>query len=149
MSTRIRNIGFPRPPIRFDTVFSPKILTRATIIGSRPQSSSASQTLVNPEALTDRLELIRNENGQRIDKDLNVDPSSAKYGTVRSGHLCGWYYLRGACLGSCGKSHSVSPLNAQEFDCLWHLIRADSLCDKVRKCKDCEDPKCIYGHRQG
>ncbi len=78
-------------------------------------------------ALTERLgPVFRDETGKWVAK------------------LLGWYYLRGTCDG-CDRNHVPTPLKAREFDCLWFLTR-HGLCFKIRMGKDCDDPKCVYGH---
>ena len=101
--------------------------------------------LVNHNALSSRLRLVRDAEGKRIDKPLDVDPNSTYLNALRQNRLCGYYYLRGKCDGSCDKNHKPGPLNKHEFDMLWYLMR-QGLCWKVRKDKECEDAKCIYGH---
>jgi len=163
VNTRIQALGFPRPPIRFESIFAPKISTLAathlfqnrvqTVIqcpstgGVALPSTPASQEFVNPGALSDRLELVRNQAGQRIDKELVVDINAPYAEALRRSQLCSWYYLRGKCVG-CKKVHSVSALNGRQFDCLWYFAR-QNLCHKIRKGKDCDDRLCIYGHKKG
>ena len=79
-----------------------------------------------------------------MDKSLDIDVSSSCINVLRKSNLCQWYYLRGSCEG-CDRNHFPPPLKAKEFDYLWYLAR-NGLCFKVRKGKECEDPKCVYGH---
>lgn len=41
----------------------------------------------------------------------------------------------------------LSLSKPESFDCLWFLVR-HGLCFKVRRGKDCDDSKCIYGHEE-
>ena len=131
----------------------PDVIVRARNPPS-PMPSSASITtpqardLVNPAALTDRLgPVLRNGTGKRVDKVLAVNPSTSYMNFLRQANLCAWYYLRGKCDG-CDRNHATPPLKASQFDCLWLLAR-QGLCYKIRKGKDCDDPKCIYRHEEG
>ena len=156
---RIAELGFTET-LQLVSVFSPhkvpavpKVVARARVPPS-PIPSSASITTpsvqdhVNPAALTDRLSpVFRNDTGKRVDKLLAVDPSTPYLNFLRQANLCAWYYLRGKCDG-CDRNHANPPLRAREFDCLWFFAR-HGLCFKVRKGKDCDDPKCIYGHEEG
>lgn len=102
----------------------------------------------NTAALSDRLgPVIRNGKGKRIDKILDVDITSPYLGVIRQHRLCAWFYLRGRCDG-CDRNHRVPPLNARESDYLWYITR-QGLCHNSRKGKDCDDPKCLYGHEKG
>lgn len=89
---------------------------------------------------------MRNEMGKRIDKFLDVDTTSPYLSVIRQARLCHWFYLRGRCDG-CDRNHRV-PLDAIESDYLWYQAR-HGFCHKIRKGKDCDDPKCIYGHEEG
>lgn len=138
-------------PYKTSTV--PNVFANARV-SSSPISPSASvaaslvKDVVNPAALTDRLgPVLRNDSGKRVDRLLVVDPNTSYMNFLRQANLCAWYYLRGKCDG-CDRNHVPSPLKAREFDCLWYLAR-HGLCFKVRKGKDCFDPKCIYGHEEG
>ena len=163
-------LGFPRPPLKLESVFSPIAkktspkskaavpyveapipqMPAATLASSShvPPSTPPTNTTdvrLNPGALSDRLELILDKKRKRVDKPLNVDLSSPYVNTLRQQKLCGWFHLRGKCEGLCNKNHVAITLSAREFDCLWYVIRSDE-CYKSRKKKNCEDPKCIYGH---
>ena len=82
-----------------------------------------------------------------MDKILDVDVSSPYLQVLRKLKLCQWFYLRGRCEG-CDRNHLIPPLKAREFDCLWYLARYGA-CNKIRKGKECDDPKCVYGHEAG
>jgi len=159
MSPRIKALGFSRPPLRFDSVFAATMGPVASnLLSSRvvPKSPTAGPVTTqvpprpsghfNPTALTDRLELVRDAEGRRVDKPLDVDPNTPYMHALRRSNFCGYYCLRGLCDVSCGKNHFPLALNAHEFDCLWYLMR-QGLCHKARRGKDCVDAKCIYGHQ--
>lgn len=155
---RIAELGFVET-LQLKSVFAsqktsaaPKVLANAKGSASPvpPSASIAASSVkdhLNPAALTDRLgPVFRDHTGKRVDKLLSVDPNTPYMHFLRQANLCTWYYLRGKC-DSCGKNHVPPPLNVREFDCLWFLARR-GLCFKVRKGKDCDDPKCIYGHEE-
>lgn len=141
--------------LQLKSVYAPHTTSFANAkVSATPVSRSASVTAslvkdpLNPAALTARLgPVLRNDTGQRVDKILGVDPNTPYMNFLRQANLCGWYYLRGKCNG-CDRNHTPPPLQAREFDCLWFLAR-HGLCFKVRKDKDCDDAKCIYGHEEG
>ena len=125
---------------------SPPVRETPSTLPSRPLKAATG--FANTAALSDRLgPVIRNAKGKRIDKILDVDITSPYLGVIRQTRLCPWYYLRGRCEG-CDRNHRVPPLNARETDYLWYHAR-HGLCQKIRKGKDCDDPKCVYGHEEG
>ena len=173
MNPSIRDLQFSRDALQMDTVFEPRphiialptqaplmpwnnVSAAALMTGPssapppKPHSESHTHTLVNDKAkaFAARLKPVRDQEGRRVDKRLDVDPDSDYLKALRKANLCGYYYLRGQCDGRCGKSHVTKALNAHEFDCLWYLKRESGQCYKLRKGKDCEDPLCIYGHHQ-
>ena len=110
----------------------PEVFASAEVSATRisPSASVAAPLTkdpLNPAVLTKRLgPVFRDETGKWVDK------------------LLGWYYMRGKCDG-CDRNHVPTPFKAREFDCLWVLTRR-GLCFKIRKGKDCDDRKCVYGH---
>ena len=112
---------------------------------SRDSRKENTADLINEAALSERLELVHDESGRRVDKPLKINLNSAYINTLRQNKLCGWYHLRGRCDGQCGKNHLPLVLTPNEFDYLWHVYRQNE-CHKSRKNKDCTDDKCIYGH---
>lgn len=125
---------------------SPQVRETPSTLPSRPLKAATGFS--NTAALSGRLgPVIRNQKGKRIDKVLDVDITSPYLGVIRQTRLCPWFYLRGRCDG-CDRNHRVPPLNARESDYLWYHAR-HGLCHKVRKGKDCDDPKCVYGHEEG
>ena len=83
-----------------------------------------------------------------MDKTLDIDINSPYINILRKSNLCQWFYLRGRCEG-CDRNHAVAPLNERAFDYLWYLAR-QGFCFRVRRGKkECDDPKCVYGHEQG
>lgn len=104
---------------------------------------------MNPAPLSDRLgPVLFNEAGKRVDKKLKVNVESTYLEALRQNKFCHWYYLRGECDGKCRKNHVPPPLDASSFDHLWYVSRG-GLCHKIRKGKDCDDAKCVYGHEVG
>ena len=156
---RIAELGFTET-LRLKSVFAthktsavPRVFANARVSATpiSPSASVAASSVkhpFNPAALTDRFGIVfRDDTGKRVDKLLGVDANTPYVNYLRQANMCGWYYLRGKCDG-CDRNHVPLPLKAREFDCLWFLVR-HGLCFKVRKGKDCDDPKCIYGHEEG
>lgn len=130
---------------------APAVVPRIAVLSSPGSSSTqdpgSRMVLANPERIAKRLgPILRNEAGQRIDKPLHIDTNSAYIQVLKKSNLCMWYYLRGECTG-CDRNHFVGPLQPHEYNCLWYLARS-ALCWKIQKGKDCDDPRCIYGHRK-
>ena len=147
---KIRALGFEHT-IRFETVFDVlKVLEGSTSIS--PSRSSASIMGPSPpflhysvqvQELSERLgPVLRDSKGKRIDKELKVDSSLVNI--MRARNLCAWFYLRGECKG-CPRIHSVDILEGRNYDALWMVSRRGA-CNKIRKGKDCDDDRCIYGH---
>ncbi|KAL8649552.1 MAG: hypothetical protein Q9226_005528 [Calogaya cf. arnoldii] len=149
VSPAIRNLGFKRS-VRFPSVFAPGW----TPVGQSSASQAQLPTPVTASRVTkgpfqssavdsSRLgPVMKNEKGQRIDKDLNVDPGIVQ--AIQKKNLCQWLFLKGTCVG-CERNHAHSPLNKREYNALWSVARRAS-CYKDRKAKGCNDPTCIYGH---
>ena len=167
---QIASLGFTRT-LKLETVFGSEDINKAIAIpnptaastssaprpivllpskvsaSSSTESSNSGAKHLNPTVNADRLgPVLRNASGQRIDRHLTVDPITPYLQVLRKANLCSWYYLRGECNG-CSRNHFVGPLTPHEYDCLWYLTRF-GLCFQVRKGKDCDDPKCIYGHHK-
>ena len=150
---RIAELGF-RETLQLKSVFAPRKPSAVSkdFTNAKAPSTSVAASLIkdplNPAVSSDRLgPVLRDDTGKRVDKLLSVDPNTPYMNFLSHANLCGWYYLRGKCDG-CDRNHVPPPLKAREFDCLWFLTR-HGLCFKVRKGKDCDDPKCIYGHKEG
>ena len=140
--------GFPNPGVSPASYVPRPVVPSLTSASFPANASTSGPKHLNPAAHADRLgPVLRHASGKRIDKQLAVDPTTPYLQVLKKANLCSWYYLRGECTG-CSKNHFVGPLTPREFDCLWYLTRA-GLCFQVRKGKDCDDPKCIYGHREG
>jgi hypothetical protein len=83
--------------------------------------------------------------GKRIDKDLAIDANVLK--KIKGLSLCSRHYLREDCVQGCGYSHKYPrPLSIEEYDVVWYLARA-GLCQNLTRNADCNDERCIYGHR--
>ena len=146
---RIAALGFEHT-VKFESVFVGSQTLRAKVL--LPQSTAPMVRSSPPPTHSDlwiqqaskRLGPIqRDSEGRRVDKKLEVDVSLVH--AMRGGNLCAWYYLRGECKG-CPRIHTVPPLDGKMYDALW-LISRGNLCHKVRKDKDCDDDRCIYGHQ--
>lgn len=135
----------PSPFVAATSTVRPQVISSDASSSSLPKPQGSRPMYSNPAIDASRLgPVIRNNDGLRIDKPLNIDPSSPYFLVLRKANLCPWYYLRGACTG-CGKNHLVPPLSPYEYDCLWYQAR-NGLCNRAQKGKDCDDPKCVYGH---
>ncbi|KAL8927602.1 MAG: hypothetical protein Q9172_001312 [Xanthocarpia lactea] len=149
VSAAIRNLGFKKI-VSFPSVFArawtpitqngnhqvqsptPAPVSRAT---KRQYRSSA----VDPSRLGP---VMKNEQGQRIDKPLNVNDGIVN--AIQTKNLCMWLFLKGYCAG-CERNHAHPPLSKPEYDALWSVARRGK-CYQHRKAKGCNDPSCIYGH---
>ncbi|KAK8091701.1 hypothetical protein PG997_002062 [Apiospora hydei] len=110
----------------------------------QPGISKTPSGYANPAAQSSRLgPVIRDQNGRRVDKALQVDQTAVE--RLRKGGLCYWLYLRGECVAQCGRNHVHRPLEDEEFDALWWLAR-HARCFANRKAdrsgiNDCRDAK--------
>jgi hypothetical protein len=91
--------------------------------------------------------ILRDGNGNRIDKILNVNGNLAI--AMRKLNLCNWHYLRADCQNQnsgCKRDHKAPrPLSPENYDALWFVAR-QGMCRSLRKGGSCEDDQCIYGH---
>ncbi|KAL8761918.1 MAG: hypothetical protein Q9194_007633 [Teloschistes cf. exilis] len=86
--------------------------------------------------------ILKNANGHRIDRPLNVEPSLQQ--AMAKKNLCVWLFLKGHCDG-CVRNHSHKPLSEKEYEALW-LVARQGQCFGYRKHRFCVDPGCVYGH---
>ena len=83
----------------------------------------------------------RNRYGQRVDPELKYDRTMVKQ--VKTLKLCNVHYLRGDCpYEDCSHEHSYKPSKA-ELNTLRYIARMAP----CRFGSECEDAKCMYGHR--
>lgn len=139
---RIQDLGFTKT-LQLESVFA---LPEGTIpsLPDKPTPPPPSRRFWNPLITPDMLgPVLRNKNGQRVDKVLNVSSDSQHVKSFRRAKLCYYYYLRGECSG-CGRNHRAPQLKPAEYEALWFLAR-QGFCVKGG---DCDDPKCIYSHKQ-
>lgn len=149
VSPAIRSLGFKKR-VRFPSVFAPGWTPIAQSSASQaqlPTPVTASRVTKGPfqcsAADSSKLgPVMKNEQGQRIDKPLKVDGGLVQ--AFQKKNLCNWLFLKGFCAG-CERSHAHSPLNDQHYDVLWFIARR-GICYKYQKGKACNDPTCIYGH---
>jgi len=91
--------------------------------------------------------ILRDGNGNRIDKSLNVNGKLAI--AMRNLNLCNWHYLRSDCQNQnsgCNRDHKYPrPLSPEKYDALWFVAR-QGMCRSLRKGGSCKDDQCIYGH---
>ena len=125
---------------KLETVFaSPRLLTDENLYTTRsplasshvahpftaetPPASVNNKPTMNPAALSEKLgPIFHNQDGQRVDKILNIDSGSSCLKSLRHKKLCAWFYLRGKC-ERCHWDHGAPPLTATEFDYLWYIAR--------------------------
>jgi hypothetical protein len=135
---RMESLGFKKTDL-FNPLFSSEI----------PSSTSSSPTPFKsfPHVNSVRLgPIIRNSSGKRIDKELSVDSSLLQ--RMKAFNLCSCHYLREDCVQKCRRSHAYArPLSLEEHDAVWYLARS-ALCKSVKQKSDCNDDRCIYGHRR-
>ncbi len=149
VSAAIRNLGFKKT-VSFPSVFAPA-LTPTTQNGNHqvqsPTPAPANRatkrqyrsSAVDPSKLGP---VMKNEQGQRIDKPLEVNDGIVQ--AIQTKNLCMWLFLKGYCAG-CERNHAHPPLSKPEYNALWFVARRGK-CYQHRKGKDCNDPSCIYGH---
>lgn len=84
----------------------------------------------------------RNKYGQRVDPPLNYDKTEVN--RVKKIHMCNVHFLRGDCPygEGCSHDHSYKPTK-NELVTLKYVARMTP----CRFGTECDDPKCIYGHR--
>lgn len=86
-------------------------------------------------------EVSRNRLGQRIDPVVQYDPQEVK--RIKKMKMCNVHYLRNDCpYDPCTHDHHYKP-NKNELATLRYVSR-------MTPCKfgsECDDLKCIYGHR--
>ncbi|KAL9137811.1 MAG: hypothetical protein Q9175_000983 [Cornicularia normoerica] len=86
-------------------------------------------------------QVLRNRYGQRIDPIVSYDPNEVK--RIKKLKMCNVHFLRGDCpYDPCTHDHFYKP-NKNEMATLKYVSR-------MTPCKfgsDCDDLKCIYGHR--
>jgi hypothetical protein len=137
LAPRMESLGFKKTDL-FNSLFSSEI----------PSSPSDSPTVFRSFPLVNSVRLgpiVRNSLGKRIDKDLIVDQSLLQ--RMKGFNLCAWHYLREDCVQKCKRSHAYPrPLSLEEHDAIWYLSRS-GLCRSVKRSTDCDDDRCIYGHR--
>ena len=147
IDSRIAALGFKKV-LKLDSVFASPIVKQvffatssATLVTSQPvrySNLSIDSSRLGP--------IMRDGDGKRIDRPLAVDPNAANVRYLKTQRRCQYLYLRGSCDG-CARDHTAPPLMPGDYDALWFLARS-GICHKFRKGKDCDDPKCIYGHRR-
>ncbi|KAI9716336.1 MAG: hypothetical protein M1812_005401 [Candelaria pacifica] len=109
-----------------------------------PSSSVLSPPLTPTPANTSTTATIRrNKHGQRLDPPLKYDHSEVK--RVRALKLCNTHFLRGDCpYDPCTHVHTAKPTKNDLTQL--KVIARQAVC---KYGTDCDDPKCIYGHRCG
>ena len=85
--------------------------------------------------------IARNKYGQRIDPVVKYDPSEVK--RIKAMKMCNVHFLRDDCpYSNCTHDHHYKP-NQNELNTLRYISRLTP----CRYGMECDDAKCIYGHR--
>ncbi|SLM38344.1 Zinc finger, CCCH-type [Lasallia pustulata] len=113
----------------------------STAISTPPHVTSPPPT-PKPTASKTTNEIPRNRYGQRVDPYMEYDKNEVK--RVQKIHMCNVHYLRHDCPygDECTHDHFYSP-NKNELKTLKYVARMTP----CRFGTDCDDAKCIYGHR--
>lgn len=142
----------PKPHPASLPPFIPSFTHQATSVNPTPQSWASAVTtppsLVaspppTPQPVLPATQAIpRNRKGQRVDPEIKYDRYDIK--RVKAMKMCNQHYLRGDCgYGyDCTHDHEYKP-TASELATLRYIARMAP----CRMGTDCDDPKCIYGHR--
>jgi len=115
--------------------------------GSTGISSGSPSDKISMGNLERLHEIHRNEAGQRIDRDLNVEEKLV-YALFRA-DLCHYHYLRADCKKAstdCPYNHKhPRNLSSRAYDAVWSLSRQNP-CRRSNRDGICEDRQCIFGH---
>ena len=153
-----RTNGLPPPPVQYQSPYQPTI-SRAT--SSSPSDTAtlnpvmptwASTAMTAPQVASPpptpqpalpppAMQVPRNRYGQRIDPVVQYDPNEVK--RIKKLKMCNVHFLRNDCpYDPCTHDHHYKP-NKNELATLRYVSR-------MTPCKfgsECDDLKCIYGHR--
>ena len=132
-------LTIPRPPDTSSTALNPTAPSwAATAVAKGPLVSPPQTPQPSHQSL---ITVPRNRYGQRVDPVVTYDPSEIK--RIKSKKLCNVHHLRNDCpYDPCTHDHFYNPTK-NELSTLRYISR-------MTPCKygtDCDDPKCIYGHR--
>lgn len=106
-----------------------------------PPVALSSPPLTPQPIQTDPMYIPRNRWGQRIDSELKYDRNMVKQ--VKALKMCNVHFLRGDCpYETCSHDHFYKP-SKNELATLRYIARMAP----CRMGSECDDAKCIYGHR--
>ena len=150
--------GLPAPPTQYQSPYQPTISratsgspvnaaalnpaapTWASTAMTAPQVASPPPT-PQPAPQATLKQVPRNRYGQRIDPVVQYDPNEVK--RIKKLKMCNVHFLRNDCpYDPCTHDHHYKP-NKNELATLRYVSR-------MTPCKfgsECDDLKCIYGHR--
>ena len=150
--------GLPPPPAQYQSPYQPTISratsgspisavalnpaapTWASTAMTAPQMASPPPT-PQPASHAAVKQVPRNRYGQRIDPVVQYDPNEVK--RIKKLKMCNVHFLRNDCpYDPCTHDHHYKP-NKNELATLRYVSR-------MTPCKfgsECDDLKCIYGHR--
>ncbi|MCJ1453869.1 hypothetical protein MMC28_004218 [Mycoblastus sanguinarius] len=157
--------GLPPPPVNYQSPYQP--VMAQPVIARTASVSPANTAILNPTAPTwastamtvppptqmasppltpqpvptNAKQIPRNRYGQRIDPVVQYDPNEVK--RIKKLKMCNVHFLRNDCpYDPCTHDHHYKP-NKNELATLRYVSR-------MTPCKfgsECDDLKCIYGHR--
>ena len=141
LSYEAKSNGLRAGAENFQPVKSPSSASWASTANAARDQPFTSSVSPPPELSTSAPQVARNRNGQRLDPPLKVDQTDVS--RVKSIKMCVNFYLRNECRWDpCIHGHDYKPSKA-ELDILRYLSRSTPCIYGV----ECDDPKCIYGHR--
>lgn len=145
------------PPNQYQSSYSPAMSRTTPTPNSSSSNPSAGSWATTAVSNTSRLAsppptpqptsnasmgIPRNRYGQRVDPIIKFDQSDVK--RVKDLHMCNVHFLREDCPygKDCTHDHSYRP-NKNELQTLKYVARLTP----CRFGSDCDEIKCIYGHR--
>ena len=150
--------GLPPPPSHYQSPYQPSLPNSPPpsvngVSSSMPTPQTWATTAMNakyhapspppsaPPTTGSNLQVQRNRHGQRIDPLMQYDLNEVR--RIKKLKMCNVHFLRGDCpYDPCTHDHFYEP-NKNELQTLRYVSR-------LVPCKygtECDDPKCIYGHR--
>ena len=155
--------GLPPPSVQYQSPYQPTISPHApSTLAQKPESTSnaglnptapswaatakgpaTGSPPVTPTPTSKIIEpaVPRNKYGERVDPVTKFDPTEVK--RIKAMKMCNVHFLRDDCpWDPCTHDHYYKP-NQNELNTLRYVSR-------LTPCKyglECDEPKCIYGHR--
>ena len=112
---------------------------RPEVIASPPPTPKPASSKV--DSTSSEVEVPRNRYGYRVDPEIKFD--KVEVYRIKKLKLCNVHYLRGDCYyDNCTHDHDYKPTKAE-----LHTLRCIARMVPCRMGGECDDVKCIYGHR--